>query len=123
MPIYEYQCSSCNNKFEFLQKVNEAHLTKCPECNENTLRKLVSAAAFRLKGSGWYETDFRNKKSQKNDGASNDKTDGVTKESKKESATSETRATNKAAASSEISTSKNESSKSSTTKVAKPTTD
>ena len=79
MPIYEYQCSSCNNKFEFLQKVNEDPLTECPECNEHTLRKLVSVAAFRLKGSGWYETDFKDKKSQKNADTNNEKTDGETK--------------------------------------------
>ena len=107
MPIYEYQCNTCNNKFEFLQKINDDLLTECPECNQHTLRKLVSAAAFRLKGSGWYETDFKDKKSQKSDDANNEKTDGVTKKSKKESATSESGTASKTTATSEKSTNKN----------------
>ncbi|MBV1905201.1 MAG: zinc ribbon domain-containing protein [Pseudomonadales bacterium] len=59
MPIYEYGCESCTHKFETLQKFNEAPLTKCPVCEKETLNKLISAAAFRLKGGGWYETDFK----------------------------------------------------------------
>lgn len=59
MPIYEYQCPSCGHQFETMQKISEAVLTKCPECGKKKLRKLVSAVAFRLKGGGWYETDFK----------------------------------------------------------------
>jgi len=59
MPIYEYQCDACEHKFEKLQKISDDPLKDCPACNEPTLNKLVSAAAFRLKGSGWYETDFK----------------------------------------------------------------
>jgi len=59
MPIYEYECEACTHKFDTLQKFGEATLTKCPECDEDSLRKLISAAAFRLKGQGWYETDFK----------------------------------------------------------------
>jgi putative FmdB family regulatory protein len=59
MPIYEYQCAACGHIFDSLQKVSEAPLTKCPDCGEEALKKLVSAPAFRLKGSGWYETDFK----------------------------------------------------------------
>jgi putative FmdB family regulatory protein len=59
MPIYEYQCQSCQHELEALQKVSDAPLEVCPECNERALRKKVSAAAFRLKGGGWYETDFK----------------------------------------------------------------
>ena len=59
MPIYEYQCQACGHKLEKLQKMNDALLTDCPSCAESTLTKLVSAAAFRLKGNGWYETDFK----------------------------------------------------------------
>ena len=66
MPIYEYQCDDCEHKFERLQKMNDAPLQDCPDCGEQSLRKLVSAAAFRLSGSGWYETDFKDKKEQKN---------------------------------------------------------
>jgi len=61
MPIYEYQCDECGHKLETLQRISEAPLTDCPQCNGAGLRKLVSAAAFRLKGTGWYETDFKNK--------------------------------------------------------------
>ena len=66
MPIYEYQCDACNHKFEILQKISDGVLTQCPSCKQEKLRKMVSAAAFRLKGGGWYETDFKDKKSQKN---------------------------------------------------------
>ena len=59
MPIYEYQCESCDHRLEKLQKLSDDPLTDCPSCQEATLTKLVSAAAFRLKGSGWYETDFK----------------------------------------------------------------
>ena len=66
MPIYEYQCEDCGHKFEVLQKISDATLTDCPTCKQPRLRKMVTAAAFRLKGGGWYETDFKDKKSQKN---------------------------------------------------------
>lgn len=59
MPIYEYQCRECSHRFEKLQKMSDAALTKCPECDQDALTKLVSAAGFRLKGGGWYETDFK----------------------------------------------------------------
>ena len=59
MPIYEYQCQSCGNKIEKLQRMNDDPLTDCPECEKPELKRLVSAAAFRLKGAGWYETDFK----------------------------------------------------------------
>ena len=59
MPIYEYQCSSCGHQLESLQKLSDAPLTDCPECNKSTLQKQISAAGFRLSGAGWYETDFK----------------------------------------------------------------
>jgi putative FmdB family regulatory protein len=59
MPIYEYQCEACGHVFDSLQKISEAPLTRCPDCGAEALKKLVSAPAFRLKGSGWYETDFK----------------------------------------------------------------
>ncbi|MEE9343658.1 MAG: zinc ribbon domain-containing protein [Gammaproteobacteria bacterium] len=65
MPIYEYQCSACGHEFDKLQKLSDGPLVDCPECDRPELRKLVSAAGFRLKGSGWYETDFKSK-NQKN---------------------------------------------------------
>jgi len=60
MPIYEYRCQSCGHQQEFLQKVSDAPLTTCPQCNKPSLSKLLSAAGFHLKGSGWYATDFKN---------------------------------------------------------------
>ena len=59
MPIYEYQCHSCGHEMEALQKMSDAPLTECPSCKAASLRKKVSAAGFRLKGGGWYETDFK----------------------------------------------------------------
>ena len=59
MPIYEYRCLECAFQDEFLQKVSEPQLTVCPSCGKETFRKLVSAAGFQLKGSGWYATDFK----------------------------------------------------------------
>ena len=61
MPIYEYRCGSCGHQQEFLQKVSDAPLTTCPQCGKPSLSKLLSAAGFQLKGSGWYATDFKNK--------------------------------------------------------------
>ena len=59
MPIYEYQCQACGKQLEALQKLSDAPLQDCPDCGEPSLKKKVSAAAFRLKGGGWYETDFK----------------------------------------------------------------
>ncbi len=59
MPIYEYQCQACDKQLEVLQKINDPLLVDCPACGQASLRKKVSAAAFRLKGGGWYETDFK----------------------------------------------------------------
>ena len=65
MPIYEYKCQNCGHYFEILQRISEEPLSTCPECKKNALKKLVSAPNFRLKGKGWYETDFK-KDNQKN---------------------------------------------------------
>ncbi len=59
MPIYEYICNECDYTHEALQKMSEAPLIECPSCEKPALRKKISAAAFRLSGSGWYETDFK----------------------------------------------------------------
>jgi putative FmdB family regulatory protein len=59
MPIYEYQCQSCGHEYEALQKLNAQPLIDCPACNKPQLMKKISAAGFRLKGGGWYETDFK----------------------------------------------------------------
>ena len=73
MPIYEYECRKCGEKTEVIQKFNEAPKRKCPECGKLALKKLVSAAAFHLKGSGWYVTDFRDKDKPKSDDKSETK--------------------------------------------------
>jgi putative FmdB family regulatory protein len=59
VPIYEYRCEACGTRLEVMQKVSDKPLRHCPGCKKNRLRKLVSPTAFRLKGSGWYETDFK----------------------------------------------------------------
>jgi len=71
MPFYEYQCKKCDHRLEVLQKISDEPLVYCPECSEASLKKLISAAAFRLKGTGWYETDFKNgdKKKEKSPGS------------------------------------------------------
>ncbi len=62
MPLYEYRCDASEHEFEALQKISDEPLKHCPDCEQPQLRKLVSAAGFRLKGDGWYETDFKNSK-------------------------------------------------------------
>ena len=59
MPIYEYECRHCRYYLEVMQKISDAKLRKCPSCSRNALHRLISAPVFRLKGSGWYETDFK----------------------------------------------------------------
>jgi putative FmdB family regulatory protein len=65
MPFYEYQCQACGAQVEVMQKISDAPLKKCPECGRSRLVKLVSAPVFRLKGGGWYETDFKSDKEAK----------------------------------------------------------
>jgi len=65
MPFYEYECPKCGYDEEVLQKITDKPLTKCPSCGKKGLRKLMSAPVFRLKGSGWYETDFKSDKENK----------------------------------------------------------
>ena len=76
MPIYEYRCESCGHQQEFLQKVSDTPLTVCPQCGKPTFTKMVTAAGFQLKGSGWYVTDFRNKSSSKPGAKSEPKAEG-----------------------------------------------
>ena len=65
MPFYEYECSNCKFYVEALQKISDPPLVKCPSCGKSSLHRLVSAPNFRLKGSGWYETDFKSDKEAK----------------------------------------------------------
>ena len=74
MPIYEYKCSKCEHELEVIQRFSDDPLKKCPECNKNSLNKLISSPSFRLKGAGWYETDFKTgKKNTDKKNASKDK--------------------------------------------------
>ncbi len=89
MPFYEYQCKSCGHELEAMQKISEAPLKKCPECGKSQLQRLISAPVFRLKGSGWYETDFkgdadnkRNLADRPDKDASSDSKDTDSKDSK-----------------------------------------
>jgi putative FmdB family regulatory protein len=65
MPFYEYECQACKFYTEVMQKISDAPLIECPSCHKRTLKKLVSAPVFRLKGGGWYETDFKSDKEEK----------------------------------------------------------
>ena len=62
MPIYEYKCSHCGHRLEAIQQISDDPLLLCPNCDKNGLKKQVTAPSFRLKGSGWYETDFKTEK-------------------------------------------------------------
>ena len=75
MPIYEYRCRECGNELEAIQKISDAPLTDCPACGKPALEKLVSASAFRLKGGGWYETDFKTGNKKNLAGAKKDSSD------------------------------------------------
>tara|TARA_B100000949_G_scaffold151912_1_gene133461 strand:+ start:1212 stop:1631 length:420 start_codon:yes stop_codon:yes gene_type:complete len=93
MPFYEYSCESCGHELEALQRLSAEPLVDCPACGAAALRKKVSAAAFRLKGTGWYETDFKDSGKPKTEG--DDKTDGnkdSKADGKKEAATDDSSA-------------------------------
>jgi putative FmdB family regulatory protein len=110
MPFYEYECPHCGYDEEVLQKINDKPLKKCPSCGKNGLRKLMSAPVFRLKGSGWYETDFKSDKDNKRNlsGADKDESKSETKTETKAEAKSDAKAD---AAKPEKSPEKSESSK------------
>ena len=63
MPIYEYHCAACDHHFDVMQKMSDEPIQQCPECGAHRVSKLISAAGFQLKGTGWYVTDFKNKSS------------------------------------------------------------
>lgn len=82
MPIYEYECEDCGHHHEALQKISDPLLRNCPSCGKDALKKMVSAASFRLSGSGWYETDFKSD-NKKNLAKSDSQKDSDSKETKK----------------------------------------
>lgn len=69
MPFYEYQCTHCGHRLEILQKISDPPMVDCPSCHDAALKKLISASAFHLKGSGWYVTDFKNNDKKKEEPA------------------------------------------------------
>ena len=79
MPIYEYRCGACGHHLEALQKLSDGPLRKCPDCGKSQLRRLMSAPQFRLKGEGWYETDFKNKSEIKRNLVAGESGDGEAK--------------------------------------------
>ena len=87
MPIYEYKCQNCGHFFEVLQRISEEPLSDCPKCKKDALKKLVSAPNFRLKGEGWYETDF--KKDRRKNLAENKEEKTSDKDKKSDEKTSE----------------------------------
>ncbi|HTU68101.1 MAG TPA: FmdB family zinc ribbon protein [Steroidobacteraceae bacterium] len=90
MPFYEYECPHCGFRDEVLQQISDKPLKKCPNCGKSGFKKLISAPVFRLKGSGWYETDFKSDKENKRNLA------GAEKEESKSEAKTETKAEAKA---------------------------
>jgi len=83
MPIYDYKCSKCDHQFEVIQKFSEKPIKKCPKCDFNSVSKMVSAPSFRLKGGGWYETDFKTG-IKKNIALDDKKTESSSKKSNKQ---------------------------------------
>ena len=82
MPIYDYKCSDCEHEIEVIQKISDKPKTICPKCNAKTLKKLISAPSFRLKGGGWYETDFKTGKKKNilsKESSNNDKSEETSK--------------------------------------------
>jgi putative FmdB family regulatory protein len=94
MPFYEYECPHCGYRDEVLQKISDKPLKKCPNCGKSGLKKLMSAPVFRLKGSGWYETDFKSDKENKRNlaGADKEEAKAETKSETKTEAKTETKA-------------------------------
>jgi putative FmdB family regulatory protein len=82
MPIYAYKCSSCGHSRDVLQKVSDAPLTRCPQCQAETLSKQLTAAGFQLRGSGWYATDFKNSGQKGATAAKSSESDGKAKTEK-----------------------------------------
>ena len=98
MPIYEYRCESCGHTLDALQKIADAPLSDCPSCDEAALKRLISAPVFRLKGKGWYETDFKSDKETRRNLA--DRADGEAKPDKPKDAKPDKKSDEKPAAAS-----------------------
>lgn len=91
MPFYEYECQNCKFYTELMQKITDPPLEKCPSCGEKTMQKLISAPVFRLKGSGWYETDFKGDNESKRNLAGAEKEESKTETASDSAKTAETK--------------------------------
>lgn len=110
MPIYEYECPSCHHQFDVLQKIHDEPIKLCPKCGKNDAVRLVSAAGFQLKGSGWYATDFKNKgKAEPKSNHSDNSTASSTTSKPTETATEASTASSDVSSSSSSSSTKGES--------------
>ena len=83
MPIYEFRCEDCNYKEDLIRKISEPTIISCPKCNGHNFIKQVSAPNFKLKGSGWYETDFKNKNDSKDSNKNDSTKKSITKKTEK----------------------------------------
>ena len=83
MPLYEYECDACGNRFELIRKFSDPPLTVCPKCGAEQVRKLVSSPAFQFKGSGWYVTDYARKSEDSSSSSSGSKATGESKDEAK----------------------------------------
>jgi putative FmdB family regulatory protein len=91
MPFYEYQCKACGHTLEAMQKVSDSPLKKCPDCGKSQLTRLMSAPVFRLKGGGWYETDFKGDQDHKKNLADRPEADAAAGDAKAADAKGETK--------------------------------
>jgi putative FmdB family regulatory protein len=127
MPFYEYECASCKFYTEVMQKISDAPLKKCPSCGKATMKKLISAPVFRLKGGGWYETDFKSDKESKRNLAGGDEApDSKAKETvadakPADAKPADTKATDTKAGDTKVATKPAEKASSSAAKSTKPT--
>jgi putative FmdB family regulatory protein len=92
MPFYEYQCKNCGHQLEAMQKVSDSPLKKCPDCGKSQLQRLMSAPVFRLKGGGWYETDFKGDQDHKRNLADRPETEASKEDSVKADAKTDAKA-------------------------------
>ena len=100
MPIYAYKCQACGHQFDKIQRISDAALVDCPECNQPELKKQITAAAFKLTGTGWYETDFKhnNKKDSDKAKSTNDSSNKTDSKSDTDSKSKDSKSDNKSTA-------------------------
>ena len=122
MPIYEYACKNCEHRLDALQKMADDPLLECPECGEPQLKRMLSAPRFRLKGKGWYETDFK-KDNQRNLSSGDDKANKSSDTGDKKSEPTKSKTESKTESKTSTSTSTSTSSSTSTKKPTSSSSD